>query len=52
MKKRISLIALCVSLCRVFGCGDDTSSAPSQDDVVESSSSEEAPEMASIVESG
>lgn len=26
----------------VFGCGDDTSSAPSQDDVVESSSSEEA----------
>ena len=43
MKKRIGLIAFCVSLFAVIGCGDDASSAPSssQDDVIESSSREE-----------
>lgn len=43
MKKRLGLIAFCVSLFAVIGCGDDASSAPSssQDDVIESSSREE-----------
>ena len=51
MKKRLSLIALCASLCAVIGCGDDASSAPSQDDVIESSSSEEVSSSSKQVKS-
>lgn len=51
MKKRIGLIALCATLFMVIGCGDDASSAPSQGDVIESSSSEEVSSSSKQVKS-